>query len=468
MPDSILIVHGCPARRIALRQKLKAEYSRVLTASSGNEALELAMASQPAVILADTNLPDMSKEDFCHAIRELPDMNATPILLIEASPDSSAIQSAFAAGADDVISANVGSTYLASVVLSFIRRRQKRAALGQRVAAAGLSVPEEGSASEAALLKTLDTAARIWLASGDPDRAAALTHDLSRAMPLSHFEPFTIAEARRSIAEQFEADIVILDVSDLDLRRALLEISEMKARLSFCHGEVIVMTAREEVETAAIALDLGAVMSVPTDIAAPVLATRIASVLKNKHQSALNWQHIDRSLRLAAFDPLTGLMNRRAGLFGLERMLDDSLRRGLPMALLAVDLDGFKEVNDRYGHSVGDMVLGQVSIRMAAILPRDALCARTGGDEFVIALPATSHFDAALFSAQLQDAVAGQPIDLPGDIEIQPRLSIGVVQTGTDGADTVAALLRAADKRLYRDKARTKLKVSPSRPARAA
>ncbi|TXN52035.1 diguanylate cyclase, partial [Methylobacterium sp. WL18] len=90
-------------------------------------------------------------------------------------------------------------------------------------------------------------------------------------------------------------------------------------------------------------------------------------------------------LRLAHQDALTGLTNRRR----FETLLNDLYRRGQPLAVLLVDLDGFKAINDSLGHAVGDALLQALAVRIPAVLPRRAVMARLGGDEFVVLLPGT-------------------------------------------------------------------------------
>jgi diguanylate cyclase (GGDEF)-like protein/PAS domain S-box-containing protein len=158
----------------------------------------------------------------------------------------------------------------------------------------------------------------------------------------------------------------------------------------------------------------------------------------------------DRIAHLAHHDPLTDLPNRAAFNAHLDAVVARTTQSGEPFALLAVDLDRFKEVNDVFGHSVGDALLCEVTRRMKDAA-EGAFVARLGGDEFTVICetgpqPAT----AEVLAARLQAAVAGD-IDIGGH-QLRIGLSIGVAMFPTDGADA-ATLQGNADAALYRTKA---------------
>ena len=154
--------------------------------------------------------------------------------------------------------------------------------------------------------------------------------------------------------------------------------------------------------------------------------------------------------RFAALDVLTGLSNR----FALQRTLDDTLRRararGELVALLFIDLDGFKTFNDTFGHEAGDTLLQQFAQRLRRVVRRDDLVARISGDEFVIALAGIEDRQVAGFVATKLHAELVTPFHV-GDQAFAMTASIGVSVFPDDGEDT-DALLRHADAAMYRVK----------------
>jgi diguanylate cyclase (GGDEF)-like protein/PAS domain S-box-containing protein len=152
----------------------------------------------------------------------------------------------------------------------------------------------------------------------------------------------------------------------------------------------------------------------------------------------------------ANHDELTGLPNRRLLVENARRLLSVAMRRDRLAALMVLDLDGFKEVNDAFGHAYGDAMLRRVSMRMSIALREYDLIARTGGDEFVILLPEIDDLEAARAVADKLISAAGEDVDT-GDRLAHMGASVGIAIFPTDGQD-FDSLLRCADAAMYRSK----------------
>lgn len=155
--------------------------------------------------------------------------------------------------------------------------------------------------------------------------------------------------------------------------------------------------------------------------------------------------------RRALHDPLTGLANRALLSDRLQQAVALSRRYGSPFALLVCDLDGFKEVNDRHGHEVGDRVLCAVSERLTGIIRASDSVARIGGDEFAILLPDTDRAGTKVVIEKIAAAMK-EPVRVEG-LSLQVGASVGVSMFPDDAAD-VAALVRRADRQMYGVKGR--------------
>lgn len=155
---------------------------------------------------------------------------------------------------------------------------------------------------------------------------------------------------------------------------------------------------------------------------------------------------------LAHHDSLTGLPNR----FLLHERLKQAIllahRTGQPLAVMYMDLNGFKKVNDTYGHEVGDVLLQQVAGRIRSLLRDSDTLARMGGDEFVILLPRiTQSQDVQQATERIRAAMA--PLFRINDHVLHCNFSLGVAHYPRDGT-TAQALLRQADSEMYADKHR--------------
>ncbi|HEX7751003.1 MAG TPA: EAL domain-containing protein [Novosphingobium sp.] len=133
--------------------------------------------------------------------------------------------------------------------------------------------------------------------------------------------------------------------------------------------------------------------------------------------------------RLAETDPLTGCLNRRSLLPATERLLDEGASHGTVVAVVMIDLDNFKDINDRNGHASGDIVLQQAARRIAALLPERAALGRLGGDEFACALAVEAgHLDRVdQLAGQIAEAI-GEGIDALGS-RIEVTVSIGLAHS---------------------------------------
>ena len=174
----------------------------------------------------------------------------------------------------------------------------------------------------------------------------------------------------------------------------------------------------------------------------------VLPILRQRHreQELLN----DRAAELevaVVTDPLTKLYNRRYFEDALAEYVNEFAKIGAPLALLTLDLDHFKSVNDTYGHDAGDVVLKQLAVNLQKVTREHDIVARTGGEEFCIVAPFSDSSQIRPFAERVCRMVEQMRVDI-GVIILRPTISIGVASTA-DGPKTPKELIKISDERLY-------------------
>jgi len=172
---------------------------------------------------------------------------------------------------------------------------------------------------------------------------------------------------------------------------------------------------------------------------------------------------IEKLERLSRIDDLTGLLNRRALTESLTYEIDRACRYDTGLALLLCDIDGFKEVNDTYGHDAGDYALQTISAVLKTQLRKTDIAGRYGGDEFMLILPETSQQGAESLADKLRSAIESAEFRFTGGKTARLSMSIGVTAKVPIG-ETVDSFTKRADEAMYtsRDKTRGTRTKHPS------
>jgi two-component system cell cycle response regulator len=196
----------------------------------------------------------------------------------------------------------------------------------------------------------------------------------------------------------------------------------------------------------------------------PELIARVRVAFRSRQLLDLALRRYTDLEDLAYRDELTELPNRRGASRQLEVLISRARRHGHQLALLLIDADRFKAVNDDHGHAAGDVVLREVAHRLRERVRREDLVGRWGGEEFVVALPETTPDAAAAVAESLRAAIAGTPIEAHSTA-LDVTVSIGVAAwIGEDLEDVVDR----ADRALYAAKAAGRDRVVVEHAARAA
>src|SRR6056297_90252 len=461
MTGRILVVDDVATNRIVMKVKLTSACYTVDQADCGAAALAAARDNQPDLILLDLVMPDMSGHEVLRRLKADPVTSHIPIILITALSDRTAKMEGLQAGADDFLTKPVDEVTLLARVRSLLRAQETARELRESgepaLGFAQSARPFDGREKPdiIALVASGPKGAMMWKTALD-DRMGGQVCILPRDAALSGFAG----------ADGESPDVFVIDADLAHRNDGLRLLSDLRSRPGTRHAAIVMILPQGESERAAIALDLGASDILYDPFDAEELAIRIRTQLGRKRQADLLRASARAGMEMAVTDSLTGLHNRRYAMFELDRILT---RPGRGVAVMMLDLDHFKQINDSHGHSVGDEVLRHVARRLQAQLRSGDLLARIGGEEFLVALPDTDRSSALDCAERLRAAVSGEPVKLSGDTPpLSVTLSVGLTLTRSGGqaADSAQSLIERADGALYGAKAegRDQVTMAP-RPA---
>ncbi len=458
MPGRILVVDDVATNRIVMKVRLAKACYEVIQADSGQGAQHTARQARPDLILLDVALADMDGIALCRSLKADPETAEIPVIMITSANNAAQKMRALEAGADDFLAKPLDDRLLLARVRSLLRASETAQELALREGtrrALGFDDPAAGFVGRG----------RIALLAPKPETALAWKAAL-RSRSGADLLVMTRAEALALSCPDKAPDLFLI-AADLDRQSdGLSLLPDLRARSATRHCAVVMLMPEAARESAAMALDLGAndVLFDPFD--ADELALRLKAQLAGKRQADRLRASLQDGLKMAVTDPLTGLFNRRYALPHLARMAERAVELRRPLAVMQLDLDRFKLVNDRHGHAAGDAVLEQVARVLASNLRPVDMVARIGGEEFLVALPETTHRIAMETAERLRKSVDEAAVTLPGGGgTVHVSCSIGVASCGNRPC-TAEDLLRRADAALYAAKAEGRNKVT-SGPAAA-
>jgi two-component system cell cycle response regulator len=198
-------------------------------------------------------------------------------------------------------------------------------------------------------------------------------------------------------------------------------------------------------------LDLGVNDFIMRPVERNELAARVRTQIRRQRYAVELRESVNHTLALAVTDELTGLYNRRYFDRHLAMMLEKAREQHRDMALMVIDMDYFKAVNDTHGHDAGDCVLKEFSARLRRNIRGVDLACRFGGEEFVVLMPDTDYQQAQSVAERVRTAVAERLFNVGVEKALTITVSVGVALNEFD-TDTPEMLLKRADVALYRAK----------------
>jgi len=445
MTGRILIADDGAGRRILLRADA-AEALQGARATTRAAALSGARAAAVDAGRVGLGAPAGAGLGRLRAFRSDPRLADLPLIARLPRPDPALRRAALAAGADDVLARPAPAAALLPRLRSLLRSRHVDAELWERGEAtlAELAEPAPGFEPQGTIALVADPAlARRWR-----DGLAPRMRDrLVCTAPADVLSPGSGGAAA--------AQVFVVALGPGPAAPALRLIADLRARRGGRDARILAVPAGPAAgaEAEAAALDMGADGVLPPDCAIDEMALRLRRELaRGRRREALRRRLAD-GLRLAATDPLTGLPNRRAGLRRLDEAAAASALAGQPCAVMVIDIDRFKAVNDGHGHAAGDLVLAEVARRIAGSLRLGDTAARLGGEEFLAILPGAGPQAARAVAERLRAAVSDGPVTVAGGaVALRVTVSVGVAVAPRGSAAAPEALLAEADAALYASK----------------
>jgi two-component system, cell cycle response regulator len=436
MTARILAVDDIAANLRLLEAKLQAEYYEVMLASSGPEALNVAFTQLPDVILLDVMMPGMDGYQVCTALKADARTQHIPVVMVTALTDSTERVRGLEVGADDFLSKPVDDATLFARLRALLRVKQVQDAWRLRAETAkdlGLESAPEPVISV--------TGARALIMAEIPQEME-LVRGALQADSLKITAVTTIEEAQRLLSKG-DFDLALLALPP-DATEVLRLASRLRAQNNTRDLPLLLLADTAQKTQVLRGFDLGANDHAFRPLDPNELRARARNQIRRKRYQERLRAELDRSLEMAVTDQLTGLRNRRY----VRRHLDGLLRTE-EAAVLLVDIDKFKSINDTYGHNIGDVALREVAERLRVQLRAADVVARYGGEEFLAVLTGAPSAYALIVADRLREAIAAEPVR-SGDVVLPITISIGVA-VGGPGVPA-EQLIGSADEALYRAK----------------
>ncbi len=461
MSGRILIIDTVATNRIVLKVKMLAAQFSVDACSSRIEAEAIISTNRPDLILINLSDPVEDRHEFCRTLKSDPQTSGIAVIAVGVADTSKARFAALDVGADDVLPRPMNDTLLLARIRSLLRVRSASQELLLRDSTSRALGFEEANAP-------FETAAHVALLSPEDMQDSNLLTMLGKGLG-QPVRTLSTAGVLKATAVTPVPDLFVIDASSDTSQHALFRlVSDLRSRSETRQSTQLIVVPHGEPDMAAMFLDLGADDIVTSGTSQGELSLRAKALIRRKLLHDRLRDTVRNGLHAAVTDPLTGLYNRRYVESHLTRLAEQSRGSGRELAVMMLDIDHFKSVNDTYGHAAGDKVLVQLADRLRENLRAIDLVARVGGEEFLVAMPRTSAVQARNAANRLRRLVNCRPFDLGnGGPKLRVTASVGVAVSGQNGMHQteLTRMCDQADAALYAAKSAGRDQVALSKSA---
>jgi two-component system cell cycle response regulator len=389
-------------------------------------------------------MPEMDGFTCCQILKGDPQTAHIPVVMITALDQPSDRVRGLEAGADDFLTKPVDDMQLLARVKSLVRLKglsdelRARSRTSHQIALEGASRSEYGVRVDGGRILIVDTersrAERIERHLGDMHKVSILTEPAEAVFQMSGGE--------------FELAIVSMALDGFDPLRICSQIRTADQTRSI----PIILVAEERDRPQIVkALDLGVNDFIMRPIERHELSARVKTQIRRQRYTVELRESLNSTMAMAVIDELTGLYNRRYFDRHLAMVLGKAEEQDRDMALMLLDIDYFKPVNDTYGHDVGDAVLKEFANRLQRNIRGVDLACRFGGEEFVVVMPDTDMGQAQGVAERVRSAVCDEGFNVGLDKPLKITVSVGLALNEREN-DTPESVTKRADVALYRAK----------------
>jgi two-component system cell cycle response regulator len=454
MTARVLVVDDVATNVKLMEARLSAEYFDVVTAMSGAEALIICERAECDLVLLDVMMPDMDGFEVCRRLKTNPATHHIPVVMVTALDQPSDRVRGLEAGADDFLSKPTPELALIARVRSLTRLKMVTDELRMRAVTSreiGIESPEREAVADTG------RGGRVLIVDDRPASYERVASTLAAEHSVE-IEADPSEALFRAAEGNYDLVIVSFNLENFDALRLCSQIRSLDRTRNV---PILALTEPDNTARMLRGLEIGVNDYLMRPIDKNELLARARSQVRKRRYTERLRDNVQISIEMAITDALTGLFNRRYLESHLASLMEQAGARGKPLAVMMLDIDYFKSINDTYGHDAGDDVLRDFAMRIKRSIRGIDLAARCGGEEFVIVMPETDLTVAAMVAERLRRRIAGEPFVISqGARSIPVTLSIGIA--GLRGhEDTAASLIKRADQALYRAKRDGRNRVVP-------
>ena len=413
---TILIVDDTK-ENVDILLSLLSEYD-LLVALNGEKALQMVEKHRVDLILLDIVMPVMDGFEVCEKLKSNTLTSEIPIIFLTVKTDAVSVEKAYDAGGSDYIT----KPFKPKELLARVKRELQLQAF---------------KTEKQTILIVDDTKENI-------DILLSLLSEYDLLVALN-------GEKALQMLEKHPVDLILLDIV-MPVMDGFEVCQKLKADPSTEEVPVIFLTAKTDETSIEKAYDIGGGDYVTKPFKPKELLARV--------KRELQLQEVQNELKLlASTDPLTKLYNRRYFSEISTHVFNLSQRDNYPLGIIMLDIDRFKNINDTYGHKVGDVVIMQLADLLRSHQRKSDIISRFGGEEFALLLPNTSLEGATVVSEKIRKDVEASRVDANSGVIVKYTVSLGVSEVDIQQETSIEKALIRADNALYAAKRAGRNKV---------